>query len=116
MFARASEFERGRAVLPWFYAIAANEVRAVARLHRPSSGDAEPLPSASPSPESELLQREMHRATDCAIADLDDDAAEAILAMLDETPQHGVKPSTFRKRVSRAYSRLRVILGVPDGR
>jgi RNA polymerase sigma factor (sigma-70 family) len=116
VFSRASEFERGRAVLPWFYAIAANEVRAAARRHHPAGSDADPLPSSSPNPESQLLQQEMHRALDRAIADLDDDAAQALTAMLEERPPRDVQPSTFRKRVSRAYSRLRVILGVPDGR
>ncbi len=116
VFSRASEFDRGRAVLPWFYAIAANEVRAVARRHRPSAASDEALPSSSPDPESQLLQQEMHRALDRAIAEVDDDAAQTIISMLEDRPPRDVQPSTFRKRVSRAYSRLRVILGVPDGR
>jgi RNA polymerase sigma-70 factor (ECF subfamily) len=31
VFARATEFERGRALLPWFWAIVANEVHGIAR-------------------------------------------------------------------------------------
>jgi RNA polymerase sigma factor (sigma-70 family) len=114
VFTRASDFESGRAVLPWFYAIAANEVRAIERRVRSST---EPPPnsiSLANDPECELDEREMRRAIDRAIAELDDDAARAILAMLDDAPPPNLEPSTFRKRVSRAYAKLRVILGVPN--
>lgn len=110
VFSRASEFERGRAVLPWFYAIAANEIRAIARRDRIP---APPLESATViDPETELCEREVARAVERALADLDEDSAEAILASLDHGPRPNVPASTFRKRVSRAYVRLRKLLGV----
>lgn len=109
VFSRASEFERGRPLLPWFYAIVGNEIRAVTRRARL------PAPAevvAPPDAEAELTAREIAVALDRAIASLDDDAAQAIRAVLDEAPRPNVAPATFRKRVSRAYSRLRAILGM----
>src|SRR4051812_19467792 len=72
VFARASEFTPGAAVLPWFYAVAANEVRAVARAHAPrdtgAPDDGAPAWAASPEdPERLLLERELHEAMDRAI-------------------------------------------------
>jgi DNA-directed RNA polymerase specialized sigma24 family protein len=112
VFSRAAEFQRGRAVLPWFYAIAANESRAIERRLVRGVAAPDAVAAAAPDPETEVLQQEMHRALDRAIADLDDDAAAAILTVLDEAARPDIKPATFRKRLSRAYTRLRVILGV----
>ncbi|HEY1958890.1 MAG TPA: sigma factor [Polyangiaceae bacterium] len=114
VFSRAAEFERGRPVLPWFYAIASNEIRAIQRRARPAPALDER--AAEGTPEDELGHRELRRALDRAIADLDDDAAEAILAMLERAPRPDATPATFRKRVSRAYARLRLILGGAHGR
>jgi RNA polymerase sigma-70 factor (ECF subfamily) len=108
VFSRASEFERGRPVLPWFYAIAANEIRAIARRRAVAEVDHER--EAPRDPESELCDRELRRAVECAIADLDEDSAAAILAVLERGPRPEAAPATFRKRVSRAYARLRTIL------
>ncbi len=111
VFSRASEFERGRAVLPWFYAIAANEIRAIARRdHLPSPVTERDAPI---DPEAELCEREVARAVERALADLDEDSADAILASLEHGPRPDVPAATFRKRVSRAYGRLRKLLGVP---
>ena len=109
VFARASEFERGRPVLPWFYAIAANEIRAIGRK-KPiplEHGDRDPVVD----PEAELGDREIARALERAIADLDEESAQAILAVLERVPRPDAAPATFRKRVSRAYARLRILLG-----
>jgi RNA polymerase sigma factor (sigma-70 family) len=121
VFSRASEFQRGRAVLPWFYAIAINEVRAVARRASRSRVNLPDEPDkmtalADSDPERALLEQELRRAIERAMGDLDDDSAEAITAMLEGRPPTHVKPATFRKRLSRAYARLRVLLGVPDAR
>jgi RNA polymerase sigma-70 factor (ECF subfamily) len=107
VFSRASEFQRGRPVLPWFYAIAANEIRAIARKKTIAIEDDRTVVD----PERELCERELARAVERAIADLDDDSAEAILAVLERGPRPDAPPATFRKRVSRAYARLRIILG-----
>jgi RNA polymerase sigma factor (sigma-70 family) len=109
VFARAAEFERGRAVLPWFYAITANEVRGVLRRRAPMELSVEP--TVENDPESDLCSRELGLALDQAIASLDDDSAEAIRALLDRGPRPPIEPATFRKRVSRAYARLRTLLG-----
>lgn len=108
VFSRASEFEAGRPVLPWFYAIAANEVRAIARKKAIAIEDDRTPPV---DPEAELCDREIARALERAIGDLDEDSAQAILAVLERAPRPDAAPATFRKRVSRAYARLRIILG-----
>jgi len=113
VFSRAGEFQRGRPVLPWFYAIASNEIRAIERRNSSTVQSLPTEPAPAPDPELELCEREMRRAVDRAIDDLDDDAAQAILVVLERVPAPDVKPATFRKRVSRAYARLRMLLGVP---
>ncbi len=114
VFSRASEFQRGRPVLPWFYAIASNEIRAIERRARPNEIAEEEEKISDANPEIQLCARELQRAIDRAIEDLDEDSAAVILAVLDRAPRPtGVAPATFRKRVSRAYARLRMILGVP---
>lgn len=112
VFAHASRFVPGRSALPWFYAIVANEIRSVRREARaPLVTDAEHEAQEGGSHEDQLLERELLRALERAIDSLDDASAEAIRAQLG----HGVRPEltspTFRKRVSRAYARLRLLLG-----
>ncbi|MEP7123598.1 MAG: hypothetical protein ABJE95_21900 [Byssovorax sp.] len=121
VFSRASEFTPGAAVLPWFYAVAANEIRAVARAPAPRDGvpeeDAESPWAASPEdPERLLLDRELHEAMERAIADLDESSAEAIGALLGRAARPAIGEVAFRKRISRAYARLRVLLGGFNGR
>lgn len=116
VFARASEFAAGRAVLPWFYAIAANEVHAVARRRaRARSREGEDAladaVAATADPEAELVREELRASVRAAIAALDDASAQAIRALLGEGPPAHVAPAALRKRISRAYARLRVLLG-----
>jgi RNA polymerase sigma-70 factor, ECF subfamily len=116
VFARASEFEPGRPALPWFYAVVANEIRAVAR-RRPGGGD-EALLAALPAegdPERELALRELGRALDAAIDSLDGDAAACIASLLGDRPRPNIAPAAFRKRVSRVYAQLRLLLGGNHG-
>ena len=96
-------------------------MRAVARTHAPREAsfkdDAESPWAASPEdPERLLLERELHVAMDRAIAMLDDASAEAIGALLGRAARPAVGEVAFRKRISRAYARLRVLLGGFDGR
>jgi DNA-directed RNA polymerase specialized sigma24 family protein len=80
VFARASEFRPGAPVLPWFYAVVANEVRAAARrLRRDGLGEGlgDELADAS-TPERSILRAELEHALAGAIAGLEPDAAEAI--------------------------------------
>ena len=53
---------------------------------------------------------------DQAIDRLDAASAETIGALLGRAPMPAIGPVAFRKRVSRAYTRLRVLLGGFDGK
>jgi RNA polymerase sigma-70 factor (ECF subfamily) len=114
LFARAPDFTRGAPVLPWFYAIAANEVRAVARRAKPEVDLDESLPAAAGDPEGLAVERELRAAVAEAVQSLDAASAEAIAALLGEGPRPAVDDAAFRKRVSRAYAKLRVLL-LPRG-
>lgn len=124
VFSRASEFEAGRPVLPWFYAIVANEVRAVTRgaMVRAQvpldadDGSPREIADSREDPEARATERELELAVERAIESLDAASADAIYAVLGRTDRPLVESATFRKRVSRAYARLRVALGVFDGR
>lgn len=111
VFARAIEFMPGRPVLPWFYAIAANETHAVARSVRLAASREAPQREADElaadgDPESTLSLSEMRALLREALASLDPISADAIEAQLtDETS--GPRSPLLRKRVSRAYARLR---------
>lgn len=108
LFAHASDFEPGRPVLPWFYAICANEVRSALR-RRGQRGDVEAteIVSEAATPEEELAEAELLRLLDAEMEKLDPDSAEAIGALLGRNPLPDVPSPTFRKRVSRAYQKLR---------
>jgi len=110
LFARAPEFDRGAPVLPWFYAIAANEIRAMARKGKPQVPVDESLPGGD-DPERGAMDRELRAAVAQAVESLDAPAAEAIAALLGEGQRPPIADAAFRKRVSRAYARLRVLLG-----
>jgi len=119
VFARSSEFEAGKPVLPWFYAVAANELhtrqRQSARLRKRTvtetkADDVE----AADNPERQLLTQELRTCLAGAIAALDESSAEAIACLLEERPHPQLSASAFRKRVSRAYARLRLLLGGLD--
>ena len=108
VFARASEFTPGRPVLPWFYAVLCNEIRGgIRREGRAFSEVSEDLRSDHPDAEAELLSLELEHALERAIADLDPVSAEAIAAALGRAERPKVPDATFRKRLSRAYERLR---------
>ena len=117
VFTRASEFSRGRPCLPWFYAIVANEIRAARRRGARLTFDEEAVHCVAdgrPDVEAQLISHELSRALDLAVAALDDDAANSIRAMLGQAPVPKVSASAFRKRVSRAYAKLRLALGGHD--
>lgn len=117
VFARASEFTPGRACLPWFYAILSNELQATRRQKARLVLDENAAASAvapDTSTETMLLQRELERALESAVTELDTDAAAAIAALLGRGATPDVKPATLRKRLSRAYVKLRLLLGGAD--
>lgn len=115
VFERASEFEPGRPVLPWFYAVVANEVRAIARRDKGRDGedasDVLTWQTAEGDPEAALVERELRAALARAIDALDTPSAEAIAAVLGQGTRPTIDAPAFRKRVSRAYARLRILLG-----
>ncbi|MBL8602913.1 MAG: sigma-70 family RNA polymerase sigma factor [Myxococcales bacterium] len=122
LFANASEFEPGRALLPWFYALVGNELRAVTRraAHRAVTvdPDAAELSRGGDDPEQALIEQELRMALRDAVASLDDTSRAAIAALLGEAPPRvdgETSESALRKRLSRAYARLRLRLkGVHD--
>lgn len=118
VFARASEFEPGRSCLPWFYAIVSNEIRADRRRQSRITDDAalEERALDEEDAEAQMIRRELERSLDLAIESLDRDSTNAICALLDRAPPPNVAPATFRKRVSRAYAKLRLLLGGHDVR
>jgi RNA polymerase sigma factor (sigma-70 family) len=121
VFARASEFEAGAPVLPWFYAVSANELRSRERKRARERARAAEESRAGEvrgpdDPERLLLDQELRRLVDQAITTLDDTSAEAIASLLDEAPRQAPAGPAFRKRVSRAYARLRLLLGGTLGR
>jgi len=113
VFANAHRFVAARPALPWFYAIVSNEIRAARRKASRTDPLEEPdqLASDATSAEEELLRRELLRALEQAIASLDDKAASAVRSLLGESERPDLAPMTYRKRVSRAYARLRLLLG-----
>jgi RNA polymerase sigma-70 factor (ECF subfamily) len=121
VFARASEFEPGKPVLPWFYALAANEIRtlerraSMQRKRAVAESVANDVPSGD-DPEAQLLDRELRSSLAVAIDALDEESATAIASMLGEGTRPDIAAPAFRKRVSRAYARLRLLLGGADGR
>lgn len=122
VFSRATEFERGRPFLPWFWAIVANEVHGLARRRRleqvrETELEAASLAMSTSDPEIELVEAEMRANLRRAIDDLDPLSAAAIRAQLGDAPATAsplsseTSPAALRKRLSRAYARLRLLLG-----
>ena len=112
VFARAAEFRAGSPVLPWFYAVVANEVRAAQRgagKHAPLD-EASVVPAAD-DPERELVDRELREILANAVESLDPQSAQVIAALLGRGERPDVDDVVFRKRVSRAYAKLRILLG-----
>lgn len=114
VFFRASEFEAGRPCLPWLYAIVANEVRGQRRkrVHEPLTHEPE---DARPTAEDLLASRDLELALDRAITELDPISAASIASLLGRAPPPTLAGPTFRKRLSRAYARLRTMLGGTHG-
>ncbi|MDO9017203.1 MAG: RNA polymerase sigma factor [Deltaproteobacteria bacterium] len=116
LFTHATSFTPGRPALPWFYAVVANEVRAELRRHRGADGA---VPEGIPSPEAAaddaLAERELRRALQHCVNALDPTSAEAIAALLGEVSLPPIAPAAQRKRLSRAYARLRALLGGDHG-
>jgi len=114
VFFRAAEFDAGRACLPWFYAIVSNEIRSARRQRAHAELTLDP-PCDALDAEHLLVTRELEIALERAISELDASSAEAIAVLLERAPPLALAAPTFRKRLSRAYARLRIILGGAHG-
>jgi RNA polymerase sigma-70 factor, ECF subfamily len=125
LFARAVEFTPGRPVLPWFYAIAANETHAVARKKKLQTAreghlsdpalHAIAADGSDQDPEEALSLAEMRELLREAIRALDPLSAATIEGQLVASTPSGPLPPTVRKRLSRAYARLRLLLASAYG-
>ncbi len=115
VFSRAAEFTPGRPALPWFYAVAANEVHGIARKVSTASardgGEAVDAVRAGADPEQDLAKAELRAAVAAAMGALDPASATAIASLLGDAAPSAISPAAQRKRVSRAYARLRYLLG-----
>jgi RNA polymerase sigma-70 factor (ECF subfamily) len=116
VFSRASEFTPGRPALPWFYAVAANEVHAIARRLKASSArsagvEAVAAVRAPDDPEQDLGKAELRAAVARAVDALDPASAAAVAALLGDAEPPAIRSTAQRKRLSRAYARLRHLLG-----
>lgn len=114
VFARASEFQPGRAALPWFYAVVFNEVTAIARRKKPHAAAEllDRLPSTESDVATQLEEAELLGRLASAIDDLDPASRDAVLSRLDGG--NALPSPALRKRISRAYGRLRLLLGGGD--
>jgi DNA-directed RNA polymerase specialized sigma24 family protein len=109
LFARADEYDPARDALGWALGIAAWEIR----THRRRVGRRrEDVPAGEPacdgpSPEHALLDAELRASLAEAVAALRPADAEAVLASAGLAPRPPLPAATFRKRVERAFCRLR---------
>ncbi|MDB4930597.1 MAG: polymerase sigma-70 factor, subfamily, partial [Myxococcaceae bacterium] len=72
LFTRAASFTPGRPVLPWFYAVVANEVRAELRRDRGAHAEATgELPDPASPADDALAERELRRALQQCVDALD---------------------------------------------
>ncbi|HEX8796326.1 MAG TPA: hypothetical protein VF765_35490 [Polyangiaceae bacterium] len=112
VFSRAAEFRAGSPVLPWFYAVLANEVRAMARGTKAHAAiESAQGVTDGDDPEGLSVERELREALARAIDSLDSASAEAIASLLGEKERPNIGDAAYRKRLSRAYAKLRVLLG-----
>lgn len=106
IFSRAGEYDPDRPALPWILAIVANEVRTHRKRvvrRREEALAIEPC-ALEPTPEDEIVERDLVRAIEAIAGGLPAIDRDAIrLAILEERPA----AATFRKRLSRALAKLR---------
>jgi len=110
LFARASEFERGRNVNAWVLAITAYECKTLRQKRsRRREHDAAPVERGDNdacSPETAAIARDLEAAALEVLGTLRPADIETIHALM-----HGARPdlpqATFRKRAERALARLR---------
>jgi RNA polymerase sigma-70 factor (ECF subfamily) len=109
VFAQAPTFDASRDGLAWAMAITSYEVRTLRRKaqrrREEPMGEAMESPSQTRSPEAAVIERDLERAARAVLAELSEDDASVIIAAIDGSRPSG--DATFRKRLQRAYARLR---------
>jgi RNA polymerase sigma factor (sigma-70 family) len=109
VFARAVDFDRERDALAWILALTMWEVRTARKQRQRRREDHAAVEIADPrTPEDELAERELAAAVDDLMAELSPDDARTLRQAL-SGQREGVAPATFRKRLSRAVGRLRIL-------
>src|SRR5262249_9524920 len=109
VFARAHELDPARDALAWILAVAAYECRTVrkkgARSREATADDAlAAAPDGAPNAEDEAIAKEVRAALTDALGTLRASDVERISAALEGRRDAGAR---FRKRLQRAYERLR---------
>lgn len=115
VFWRVSEFDRRRDGLSWIFGIAAYECRTARRKHQRRRED--PLASAELSSrwadgsegEESLIKQDLIAAAEVALTELPPGDVETIrVAIRGEERPPGLTATAFRKRLERAFRRLRL--------
>lgn len=113
VLSRSSEFDRRRDALSWILAIGANECRTIRRrIERRREGDPaalDGLADGRPGAEEAAIERDLARAAAALLDHLPPRDAEAILLAVSgrRRSRPDVSPSALRKRIERAFGRLR---------
>jgi RNA polymerase sigma-70 factor (ECF subfamily) len=113
IFARASDYDRRRAGMPWALAIAGFSCRTHrqkrARRREESDGAAHQLSTDSPSADEEIEKAELVAAAMGALDALTDVDRETLVATYWEERSASASGATLRKRRERALDRIRRI-------
>jgi RNA polymerase sigma-70 factor, ECF subfamily len=116
LFSRASEFDPDRDAVSWILGIAAYEVK-TARKKRVRSKEElgasglEEISNPAPTPEAQLIDRDLLGALTEVLGAMRTEDAEAILASASIIERPAIAPATFRKRLQRAMVRFKAAWG-----
>ncbi len=113
VFARASEFDPNREALPWTLGIASYECRTLRRRisrrrEDHAAWELEAARQEGPSPEDDVIGRDLEAAALEALGTLRTRDAETILVATGGGARPPIPGATFRKRLERAVGRLRI--------
>lgn len=111
VFARASSFDPSRDALAWILTLTTYEIRTIRKKHqRRREETSEALAAVAgggPTPEAQVLERELLEGLLEVLGTMRAADAEAILAGAALIERPSVAPATFRKRLQRAMERLK---------
>ncbi|HZI11215.1 MAG TPA: sigma-70 family RNA polymerase sigma factor [Myxococcus sp.] len=110
VFTRAADFDPSRDAVPWVLSLAAYECRTWRKARGRRREDApldEAVADAAQGPESRLEGAQLAAALREVLEDLKPEDVATLSAAMGELERPDVAPSTFRKRLERAMTRLR---------